>query len=222
MLEMIFFQCPQAKKEGGFIAAHTVFFPVEVLYAMGISPLHNEVATWTSALLLGNQMEFLNGGAEAGLAAEICSPHRGLAGAYFRKMLPDPDAILWTNLICDNTAKSGEYIMEMTGAPGFFLDHPFGNSDLEKQYMVDEIKDMVRFLESASGRRMDWDKLEQNVAEMDKQIKLQAENCELRKAIPSPFATSVFLRLLSRNICLPVSRIDRKFARRCEMNWPRW
>ncbi len=197
MLEKYFSSVLNAKKEGGFIAGHTVFFPVEVLYAMGISPLHNEVATWTSSLLLGNQMEFLNGGAEAGLAAEICSPHRGLAGAYFRKMLPEPDAVLWTNLICDNTAKSGEYIMEMTGAPGFFLDHPFGHSDIEKQYMVDEIKDMIGFLENASGRRMDWDKLAQNVAEMDKQIKLQAEICELRKAVPSPFATRRFLELLS-------------------------
>ena len=69
------------KQQNGFVAAHTVFFPVEILYAMGIAPLHNEVTTWTSALLLGNQMDFLTGGAEAGLAPEICSPHRGLAGA---------------------------------------------------------------------------------------------------------------------------------------------
>ena len=68
------------------MAAHTVFFPVEILYAMGIAPLHNEVTTWTSALLLGNQTEFLTAGAEAGLAAEICSPHRGLAGGYFRRL----------------------------------------------------------------------------------------------------------------------------------------
>ena len=88
-------------------------FPVEILYAMGIAPLHNEVTTWTSALLLGNQTEFLTAGAEAGLAAEICSPHRGLAGGYFRGLLPKPDAVLWSNLICDNTAKSGEYIMEI-------------------------------------------------------------------------------------------------------------
>jgi benzoyl-CoA reductase/2-hydroxyglutaryl-CoA dehydratase subunit BcrC/BadD/HgdB len=170
---------------------------VEILYAMGITPLHNEVTTWTSALLLGNQMDLLTAGAEAGLAPEICSPHRGLAGGYFKGMLPKPDAVLWTNLICDNTAKSGEYLMKLTGAPGFFLDHPFDHSGPEKQYLVDELKDLIKFLEETSGRKMDWDKLEQNVAEMDKQIKLQTEICDLRKAVPSPFSTRRFLELLT-------------------------
>ncbi len=197
MLDKYFSNILNAKQQNGFVAAHTVFFPVEVLYAMGISPMHSEVTTWTSALLLGNQSDFISAGSEAGLATEICSPHRGLAGGYFRKLLPIPDAMLWTNLVCDNTAKSGEYIEQLTGAPGFFLDHPFGNSPGEEKYMVDELKDMVKFLEKVSGRKMDWDKLSQNVAEMDKQIKLQAEICDLRKAVPSPFPTRRFLEFLT-------------------------
>jgi benzoyl-CoA reductase/2-hydroxyglutaryl-CoA dehydratase subunit BcrC/BadD/HgdB len=197
MLDKYFSNVLRANAEQGFVAAHTVFFPVEVLYAMGVTPLHNEVTTWTSALLLGNQADFLTAGAEAGLAAEICSPHRGLAGGYLRGLLPKPDAVLWSNLICDNTAKSGEYIMELTGCPGFFLDHPFDRSEREKSYLVEELKDLVEFLGKASGRKMDWDKLAQNVAEMDKQIKLQSEICELRKAVPSPFPTRRFLEFLT-------------------------
>jgi benzoyl-CoA reductase/2-hydroxyglutaryl-CoA dehydratase subunit BcrC/BadD/HgdB len=197
MLDKYFNNVLRARQEGGFVAGHTVFFPVEVLYAMGISPLHNEVTTWTSALLLGNQADFLTGGAEAGLAAEICSPHRGLAGGYYRKMLPTPDAFIWTNLICDNTSKSGELITELTGCPGYYLDHPFGHSENEKRYMVEELRDMISFLEKTSGRKMDWDKLAQGVAEMDKQIKLQAEICELRKAVPSPFPARRFLEFLT-------------------------
>jgi benzoyl-CoA reductase subunit B len=197
MLDKYFSNVLNAKKENGFLAAHTVFFPVEVLYAMGITPIHNEVSTWTSALLLGNQAEFLAAGAEARMAPEICSPHRGLAGAYYRNMLPKPDAFLWTNLICDNTAKSGEYITEITGAPGYFLDHPFGHSPEEEKYMVEELRDMVNFLENLSGRKMDWDKLSQSVAEMDKQIKLQVEIGEIRKSVPSPFATRRFLEFLT-------------------------
>ena len=197
MLEKYFINAHVAKQQGGFVAAHTIFFPVEVLYAMGIAPLHNEVTTWTSALLLGNQMEFINAGAEAGLAPEICSPHRGLAGGYYRKMLPKPDAVLWCNLICDNTAKSGEYIAELTGAPAFFLDHPFGHSIIEQRYMVDELKAMIVFLEKISGHKMDWDKLSCSVNEMNKQIKLFSEIGELRKARPSPFPTRRFMEFLT-------------------------
>ena len=197
MLEKYFTNVHNAKEQGGFVAAHTIFFPVEILYAMGITPLHNEVTTWTSALLLGNQMEFLNAGAEAGLAPEICSPHRGLAGGYYRKMLPKPDVVLWCNLICDNTAKSGEYIAELTGAPSFFLDHPFDRSPGEQRYLVEELKDLIAFLEKVSGRKMDWDKLSRGVVEMDKQIKLFSEIGELRKARPSPFPTRRFMEFLT-------------------------
>ena len=197
MLEKYFTNAHTAKQQGGFVAAHTIFFPVEILYAMGIAPLHNEVTTWTSALLLGNQMEFITAGAEAGLAPEICSPHRGLAGGYYRKMLPKPDAVLWCNLICDNTAKSGEYIAELTGAPSFFLDHPFSQSPREEQYMENELRDMIAFLEKTSGHRMDWDKLSRSVAEMNKQIKLFTEIGELRKARPSPFPTRRFTEFLT-------------------------
>lgn len=197
MLDKYFNNVQCAKQENGFLAAHTIFFPVEILYAMGITPLHNEVTTWTTALLLGNQGEFLTAGAEAGMAPEICSPHRGLAGGFYRQMLPRADVILWTNLICDNSAKSGEYLMELNKCPGFFLDHPFGDTQEEQAYMVNELKDMISFLEEHSGRKMNWDKLAQNVAEMDKQIKLHAEICELRKAIPSPFPTRRFLEFLT-------------------------
>jgi len=197
MLDKYFTRVLNARQQNGFVAAHTVFFPVEVLYAMGIVPLHNEVTTWTSALLLGNQSDFLTAGAEAGLAAEICSPHRGLAGGYFRNLLPKPDAVLWSNLICDNTSKSGEFISDITGCPGFFLDHPFDASDGEKRYLVEELKDLIKFLEKTSGRKMDWDRLSQGVAEMDRQIKLQAEICDLRKAIPSPFPSRRFLEYLT-------------------------
>jgi benzoyl-CoA reductase/2-hydroxyglutaryl-CoA dehydratase subunit BcrC/BadD/HgdB len=197
MLDKYFSNVLNAKQQNGFLASHTIFFPVEILYAMGITPLHNEVTTWTTGMLLGNQMDFLNAGAEAGLAPEICSPHRGLAGGYFKGLLPKPDVVLWSNLICDNTAKSGEYISAMTGAPGFFLDHPFDGSPLENQYLQAELKDLIVFLEKTSGRKMDWARLSQSVAAMDQQIKLQTEIAELRQARPSPFPSRRFLELLT-------------------------
>ena len=39
MLEKYFSNVLNAKKDNGFVAAHTIFFPVEILYAMGITPL---------------------------------------------------------------------------------------------------------------------------------------------------------------------------------------
>ncbi|MGB2854604.1 MAG: 2-hydroxyacyl-CoA dehydratase family protein, partial [Dehalococcoidia bacterium] len=114
-----------ARETGDFTAAHTVFFPSEIMYAMDILPMHTETTTWMIALFSGETAEILSAGADLGLAPEICSPHRGIAGAFSLGTLPRPDVMLWSNLVCDNTAKSGELLMEINRCPGFFIDHPF-------------------------------------------------------------------------------------------------
>lgn len=197
MLESYYNRILKAPERGDFVAAHTVFFPSEVLYAMDVVPMHTETTSWMTALFLGEYADLLSAGAELGLASEICSPHRGLAGAFAIGALPKPDAILWSNMVCDNTAKSGEMLMKVTGAPGFFLDHPFKQSEAELDYLEEELRDMVSFLEQHSGRKMDWNRLSEAVARMDEQLDLLRKINELRKAVPSPFSPQGFLELLT-------------------------
>ena len=203
MLSDYYTRLLNAHDEGKFIAAHTVFFPSEILYAMDIVPMHTETTTWMIALFLGGQAEILSAGAELGLVPEICSPHRGLAGAFSLGVLPRPDAMLWSNLICDNTAKSGELVMELNKCPGFFLDHSFQRSEAEDKYLVSELEDMIHFLEEKSGRKMDWERLSAIVARMDYQMELFREIGELRKAVPSPFPNRGFLQLLTVDYLCP-------------------
>ncbi|MCJ7521286.1 MAG: 2-hydroxyacyl-CoA dehydratase family protein [Dehalococcoidia bacterium] len=203
MLSDYFTRLQNAKDEGNFIAAHTVFFPTEILDAMDIVPMHTETTTWMISLFTGECADLLSAGTELGLASEICTPHRGLAGAFASHALPRPDVMLWSNLICDNTAKSGELLMEINKCPGFFIDHPFQHSEEEKKYLVGELNSLIRFLEEQSGHKMDWDRLSEIVARMDKQIELFREICELRKAVPSPFHTQGFLELLTIDYLFP-------------------
>lgn len=193
----------EASEKGDFIAAHTVFLPVEILYAMGIVPMHTEMTTWLEALFLGEQADLLAAGAELGLAPEICSPHRALAGAFLLKVLPRPNAMLWSNLICDNTAKSGELVMKLTGCPGFFLDRPFQGTKDEVSYFIGELREMISFLEQQSGKKMNWDRLSEMVARMDEHIRLLQEINELRKAVPSPLPFQNFLKLLGVDYMFP-------------------
>ncbi|MDR9459462.1 MAG: 2-hydroxyacyl-CoA dehydratase family protein, partial [Dehalococcoidia bacterium] len=99
MLANYYTRLLNASKDGDFVAAHTVFFPAEILYAMDIIPMHTETTTWMIALFTGDSADMLAAGAELGLASEICSPHRGLAGAFAMGALPRPDAMLWSNLV---------------------------------------------------------------------------------------------------------------------------
>ncbi len=203
MLATYFTRLLEAPQKGGFVAAHTVFFPTEILYAMDIVPMHTELTTWMAAMFLGEQAELLAGGAELGLAPEICSPHRGLAGAFLLKALPRPDVMLWSSLICDNSAKSGELVMKLNDCPGFFLDRPFQRTKPEVDYFVGELGRMIDFLEQLSGKKMNWDRLSEMVARMDEHIKLLQEISELRKAVPSPFPYQGYLKLLSVDYMFP-------------------
>jgi benzoyl-CoA reductase/2-hydroxyglutaryl-CoA dehydratase subunit BcrC/BadD/HgdB len=192
-----------AHENGRFVAAHSVFFPAELIYAMGLVPMHGETTTWMTALFTGECTDILSAGSSLGLASEICTPHRGLAGAFATGALPRPDVMLWSNMVCDNTAKSGELIMEICDCPGFFIDRPFKDSPDEVKYLTSEMGDMVKFLEEKSGKKMEWDRLSEIVGRMDRQIDLVRQVNELRKNVPTPFRPLGFLELLTIDYLFP-------------------
>ncbi len=197
MLADYYTRLSKAKEEGGFMAAHTIFFPVEILYAMDIIPMHTELTAWMTALFSGNYTDLLATSAQVGLAQEICSPYRVLTGALATGSLPRPDIVLWSNLICDNAAKSGELVMHMAGCPGFFIDYPFQQSDYENQYFKEELRELILFLEKQSGHKMDWGKLSESIARINRQIELFREIEELRKTVPTPLPPQDFLKLFT-------------------------
>lgn len=187
----------RAREDGGFVIAHTVFFPVEILYALDMVPMHTEITAWMAALFSGSCADVLSTSTEVGMAPEICSPYRVLTGALANGSLPRPDAVVWTNLVCDNAAKTGDLIMYMAGCPGFYVDSPFKQTENENEYLKEELEDLVRFLEERSGHRMVWDRLRENVARTDRQIELFREISTLRRNSPSPFPPQDFLKLFT-------------------------
>lgn len=186
-----------AKKQKGFVAAHTIFFPVEILYAMDITPMHTELTAWMTALFTGSCEDLLARSSATGLAAEICSPYRVLNGALYSEALPSPDVVLWTNLICDNAVKGGDIIMHKTGCPGYFLDCPNSQTEKENDYLKQEVLDLITFLENKSGHKMDWNKLSDSIAVISRQIDLFRQINDLRKCVPSPFPPQDFLKLFT-------------------------
>jgi benzoyl-CoA reductase/2-hydroxyglutaryl-CoA dehydratase subunit BcrC/BadD/HgdB len=185
-----------ARNQGKPLVLHTIFMPAEILYAMDIVPMHAETTSWMIPAFSGGVGSFLTKAAEIGLAGEICSAHRVMAGGYASGDLPRPDAILWSNEICDNSAKSGELLVNMNNCPGFFLDYPFRDSPAELSYLLDEYRKMIAFLENITGRKMDYDRLSENINRLNQQIDLYRDIFNLRKATPSPFPMHRFTELI--------------------------
>jgi benzoyl-CoA reductase/2-hydroxyglutaryl-CoA dehydratase subunit BcrC/BadD/HgdB len=57
-------------------------------------------------------------------------------------------------------------------------------------YNTEELHEMVKFCEKLTGRKMDWDRLAAHIDLSDRTWNLYVENCELRKAVPTPMDTA--------------------------------
>jgi len=152
------------------------------------------------SILLGETGQLLIAAGEAGLANEICSVHRLIAGSFARQMLPRPDAIIWTNMPCENSAKSGAFLAKLNSCPGYFLDHPYEDTPEAEDYLVTEYQRMIEFLESESGHQLDRPRLAEAVAQSERQINLCREIARLRRSVPSPFPSFTFLKVLLTNL----------------------
>ena len=79
-----------ARNENKPVVLHTIFMPAEILYAMDIVPMHAETTSWMIPVFTGSVGPMITKAAEIGLAPEICSAHRVMAGAFAVHDLPRP------------------------------------------------------------------------------------------------------------------------------------
>jgi benzoyl-CoA reductase/2-hydroxyglutaryl-CoA dehydratase subunit BcrC/BadD/HgdB len=143
--------------------------------------------------LMGLYEDYYSAAKSFGFTPEVCSAHRLLAANVILGWLPRPDAFIWSNQVCDNTAKSGDVLVEQYDCPGFFLDRPYRYVEREVKYFTRELENLVRFLEEITHRKMDWDRLKEVVKLSEQSIQLQREISQLRKAVPAPMRSRGFL-----------------------------
>ena len=188
-----------AKQNGKFLVHHTVMLPTEILFAMDVVPSLIEPVAAAVVNLCNLWEEGLATAKAYGLAPEICSGHRLMIATAINGWLPRPDAIIWSNMACDNTAKSCDILARLWDRPGFYLDRGYDVSDRELAYFTRELEEMVAFLEDLTGRKMDDDRLVQAVKYSWELTELQREVEELRKTVPSPLRSraGMFSHLIS-------------------------
>jgi benzoyl-CoA reductase/2-hydroxyglutaryl-CoA dehydratase subunit BcrC/BadD/HgdB len=183
----------EAKEEGKPVVGHTVMIPLEIFYAMDIVPMHLECTASMMTILLNKYEEFLGAARGYGLAPETCSGHRILAAGFIQQELPKPDFIVWSNQVCDNTAKSGDALMDLYQIPGFYLDRPYRYTEHEAWYLTKELQNLICFLEDQTGTKMDYDRLQEAVALSQRVIELYRDIYTLRKNRPAPMRNRVLM-----------------------------
>jgi len=178
------------------LVAHGVYVPNEIIYSFGLVPLHLENVTVTYSIVTAEQPQMLAAAKSFGLTPEVCSNHRIATAFFLNGYSPPVDAVIWTHILCDNTAKVGQLICRLYDAPGFFLDRPYKYNERELAYFVGELEDLIAFLEGLTGRRFDMGELDRALRYSHRMVEIAREVDELRRLKPSPVSNRKIYQLL--------------------------
>ena len=144
-------------------AMASLFLPCEPLQVMGLYPYSCE---GFGCFLSGTQAEqsFLQYAESQGLPDTFCSYHRIFIGAAEKGLMPKPRFILNTTLACDANLLTFRRLAEYFQVPQFVVDVPYETDEQAVDYVADQLREMVRFMEKETGQRLKEDDLREAVA----------------------------------------------------------
>ncbi|GAB6172109.1 2-hydroxyacyl-CoA dehydratase subunit D [Paradesulfitobacterium aromaticivorans] len=202
------FQANQANQP---VAWSTAYFPAELVYAFDIPIMYPENYSCLCAAK-GESVNFCQVAESQGYSKDLCSYFRTTVGSLLtgkstlRHDLPKPDFLLATTGNCDPHLKWFEYLSEYFNRPLFVLDVPYnvscgGVEDVDQKsidYYVDQLQDLIAFLEKHTGKKFDAQKLERRIELSDQAGALWLDILEYRKNKPTPMGaedafTAVYL-----------------------------
>ena len=169
---------------------------VELLEGFGAIPIYPEV----NALQLAIRHQSLDpilAAEELGYAADNCAYVKADIGCMLKGItptggkLPTPTLILCNFVGCNTYLKWFEHTAKLTGAPLYVIDVPFMRSDepskADLEYVVRQLEETVKKLESLTGRKFDYDRFRQAVDCSRRSEELWSQIKHLARGRPSPF-----------------------------------
>ena len=136
----------------------SVFQPCELLEAMDVVPMCAEMY---SAYINGSDAEltFAEAAEAGGIAETYCSYHKVLLGSAFLGVLPPPQMIVNTSLLCDANQLTFRALAEHYHVPQYYVDVPPEQSEESLCYVTEEMRELRSFLEDHLRRKLDEERL---------------------------------------------------------------
>ncbi len=164
---------------------------LEIFRAMGLTPYMLEFPGLILPLIVPDSLQtYIDRAENQGIPQDVCSAPRGFMGLMLEGQIPDAVASITTNSPCD--AHVGAYTMlesEFEDLPTYHIDIPFQiYTEKGIDYVTEELKEMVEWLEENSSGKMDWDVLREVCEERNRMVQLELELWETLKMKPAPMA----------------------------------
>jgi bcr-type benzoyl-CoA reductase subunit B len=161
-----YIEAKTAADAGKKVAWITSGGPVEFLIAMDVIPVYPENH---GAMIGASKMgvDLCEKAEEMGYSRDLCSYARAdIAAAPINGGpiggLPRPDFLVCCNNICGTVLKWYEVMARYFDVPLFILDTPFIHKEFSpaaKKYVIDQTYEYIAFLESQTGKKMDYDRM---------------------------------------------------------------
>jgi len=178
-----------AREQGKKIAATTFCNTPAILYAMDIVPATFEILTAIGCLVWKRGMfDYMDYSCEAGMPETSCSSQKGALGAFLAGLCESIDFVVCdTPGVCDTNANAFAFASAFLDKPFYQLNYPSTiGDDRSQKYHIDDYRAMVAFMETHSGKTLDYDRLANILREIDRQDALTAELEDMLMLVPTP------------------------------------
>lgn len=140
----------------------SIFTPCEVMHAMDLQVVFPE---GLSCYMTSSHCEklFLNQAENSGVPESFCSFHKQFIGMVEKGMLPVPDCIINTTMVCDANQLSFRYLADYFHVPHFVIDVPNEPGEKNRAYVKAQLEEMTRFLEKATGKTLKKERLDRSM-----------------------------------------------------------
>lgn len=154
----------------------------ELFYAAGLIPVNMElVAGWLSSLHLSRN--YISHSEGRGLSPSICSYHKATLGLIEDGGLSRPLGAAVSSHICDGGVGVANYF-KACGTDTFVLNVPFDRKTINKNYLVEQYRSLVTWIENYTGEKLEDNKIRKLLELSNKTRELWLKVLELRKGDP--------------------------------------
>ncbi len=169
---------------------HEDLVPPLIFYGMGLHPWCAEVPGVILPMFDSQVMEhYIDVAENEGIPPDVCSLPKNTIGQVLEKHMPQPIAIVTSNLPCDGGMTSYSIIERELNVPTFRLDIPNNFYDERAvDYFVGEMKNLIAWLEEHTPGKMDWDRMRELCEERNRAMEIELEIWDMIREKPTPMA----------------------------------
>lgn len=182
------------------LAFVNIFMPCEILEAMDIVPMCVELL---SGFINGTHCEgvFVEEAKREGISDTYCSYHKVFLGTAYSKLMKAPRAIINTSFICDANNITFQELARTMDVPHYYIEVPTDPSQESIQYVADQLREVVNFLEALTGKSMDEVKLKKAVQRSNDTMDIFKKVLEKKKDhyLPSDVTSELYETYLIHN-----------------------